>query len=419
MHLNALLDLDVVAVETDDQINIMLELAAPERAAGATRPPGTLQVVLDRSGSMGDGRLEAAKQALFSVIGKLSPADSLGVVVFDDEVGIAVPAGPLTDKQAARKMVGSIWPGGMTNLASGLVRGTEEARRAKGDRGATLLLLSDGHANTGVTDHSRLEQLAATGLGHGVTTSTIGIGLGYDEELMTALSRGGAGTTHFAEHGDEAGAAIAQEVGDLLDQVAQAAGLTVRASEEVAAISLVNDLAIAPLDDGFVAELGDFYAGEERRVLMAVDVPAKSGLGLVQVCEIELRWTDADTLESHTVTVPVHVNVVPGDQAAGRIPDPVVRSEVAFQKAQEAKRDAGEALRRGDATSAAKHYREASADMDLAASAAPAGALADEALEEAKVLRNMALRAREDDAVRVAKFGEADRIRKSRRRGRG
>ena len=55
MNLNALLDVDVVAVEAEDQVSVLLELEAPERDAGSQRPPGTLQVVLDRSGSMGDG----------------------------------------------------------------------------------------------------------------------------------------------------------------------------------------------------------------------------------------------------------------------------------------------------------------------------------------------------------------------------
>ena len=48
MDLNALLDVDVVSVETEDQVSVLLELAAPAREADAQRIPGTLQVVLDR-----------------------------------------------------------------------------------------------------------------------------------------------------------------------------------------------------------------------------------------------------------------------------------------------------------------------------------------------------------------------------------
>ncbi len=48
------------------------------------------------------------------------------------------------------------------------------------------------------------------------------------------------------------------------------------------------------------------------------------------------------------MTLPLTVNVVPGDEAAGRIPHPTVQSEVLFQEAQDAKRQASEAFERGD-----------------------------------------------------------------------
>jgi Ca-activated chloride channel family protein len=115
--------------------------------------------------------------------------------------------------------------------------------------------------------------------------------------------------------------------------------------------------------------------------------------------------------------VPVHVNVVPGDHAAGRIPDPAVRSELAFQQAQLAKRRAGEALRSGDLKRARGLHADAGAALDTASAAAPAD-LRDELAGEAGLLREMADRVAWDDPSRLSKFGEADRAFKSRKRGR-
>ena len=67
MKLNATLDLDVIAIEAQDQLAILIELVAPQQEAARRRPPGTLQVVLDRSGSMEGGSLEAAKTGLDDV----------------------------------------------------------------------------------------------------------------------------------------------------------------------------------------------------------------------------------------------------------------------------------------------------------------------------------------------------------------
>src|SRR4051794_10243452 len=196
------LQYDLIAVEHEDTVHALLEFTAPTPDNAEARPPATLQVVIDRSGSMADGRLYAALQALNALIGRLRPEDRLGLVTFDNEVTVPIAAGAVGDGTEARRALATIYPGGTTNLSGGLLRGIQEARRAANDGGATLVLLSDGHANEGVTDHDRRERFS-TGAQRGrITTSTIGIGLGYDEDLLAAIARGGGGNTSFAEHGD-------------------------------------------------------------------------------------------------------------------------------------------------------------------------------------------------------------------------
>jgi Ca-activated chloride channel homolog len=409
MHLNATLDLEVVAIEAQDQVSVLLELAAPAAETANPRPPSTLQVVLDRSGSMAGGALESAKTALIDLVGRLEPTDHFGLVVFDDEVHVAVPAAPLTDKDAVRALIASIPRGGTTNLSGGYLRGLQEARRVAGDGGATLLLLSDGHANVGITDGDKLGAVAADARGHRVTTSTIGLGLGYDESLLASLARGGAGNTHFAEEGDTAAAARASEVDGLLTQVVQAASLTVRPTGAVESITLFNDLPTVGVEDGFMVELGDFHSGEQRKLLLEIEVPAMAALGLAQVCELELLWVELATMDTQKVTIPVNVNVVPGDEAAGRMANLVVTTERAFQQAQRDKQAATDALRAGEPGMARQLFSSAAASL---------GGFADAEMKlEADVLYDLAERAQYDDASRTAKLSEADRHRKTRRRG--
>lgn len=417
MKLNAILDIDLVAVEAEDQVSVLLELTAPEANKKRKRQPSTLQVVLDRSGSMGDGRLEEAKKALEALIGRLDSSDNFGLVIFDDEVVAAVPAGPLTKKDHLRHLIRSIYPGGMTNLSGGYMRGLQEASRIQGDGASTLLLISDGHANVGQIEPAELEKMAVLARQNRVLTSTIGVGLGYDEALMAAIARGGTGNTHFAEEADAAGAAIASEVDHLLDQVLQAASLTVRPSGEVESVRLFNDLPAVPVEGGFVVELGDFYDGEARRLLLQIDVPAMAELGLAQIAELELRYVEVGSLADQSVTLPLHVNVVPGDAAAGRIPDPTVSSELAYQEAQRAKQEAADELRSGDIRGAAQRYDSAADHVDAMLAVAPSE-MTGELEQESQLLRELSVRAAEDDASRVAKFTEMDRHYKERKRGR-
>ncbi len=184
----------------------------------------------------------------------------------------------------------AIRPGGSTNLSGGLLRGLQEARRAAGRRGATLLLLSDGHANLGETDPDRLAGVVAGAAAHGVTTSTIGIGHGYDESLMAAIARGGNGSHAFAETGDGAAGVVAGEVEGLLSKTVQAASLIIRPRGSVESLTIWNDLPSTPIADGVMIELGDLWAGETRKLLLSFTVPALPGLGLAEIGTLELRY---------------------------------------------------------------------------------------------------------------------------------
>ena len=323
-----------------------------------------------------------------------------------------LPAGQLADKAAARAAVLGIGPGGMTNLSSGLLRGIQEARRVAGKTGATLLLLSDGHANSGVTDVDALATVAAGAHAQGVATTTIGIGLGYDETLLAGIAEGGRGSHAFAPDGDGAASVVAGEVGGLLSKTVQAASLVVRPRSSVSAVTVWNDLPSQAVDGGVTIEVGDLWAGETRRLLLTLAVPAMPALGLAQVASLELRYVALPAFAEEVVTLPLAVNVVPGDQAAGRVPDPQVRTELLYQQAQRAKRSAAEALQRGDAAAAVSLYSSAGAAIARCPHASP------ELREEGAILAELAGRTAAGDGVWSAKRSRAEHSRKARRRGR-
>jgi len=417
MRTNIKLQHDLIAVEAEDRVHVLLELTAPSPDKASERPPASLQVVLDRSGSMADGRLVAALQATHSLIGRLRPDDRFGLVIFDDEIEVPVAAGPIGDGNHARAALHQIYSGGMTNLGGGLLRGIQESQRIADGNGATLVLLSDGHANHGVVEHEKLEQFATGAQRQQISTSTIGIGLGYDEDLLAGIARAGAGNAHCAEQGDAAGAALASEVEGLLEQSVQAVSLTVKPGHAVASVRLYNDLPSTAIKDGFMVELGSLYAGEHRRLLLEIEVPAIAALGLAKVCDLELRWVDVESMKSELVTLPVSVNVVPGDQAAGRTEDPEVTTELAFQRAQQTKREATDALRDGDVDRAMSSYRSAAADLRSLDVSAAAPETAAEIAAEADLFDRLSAEA-ELDAMHARKLSRADYHMKARKRGR-
>src|SRR4028119_857175 len=98
MKFSAQLDVNVVAVETTDEVSLLLDLQSPHFATDSDRPAATLQVVLDRSGSVQGAPLNGAVQALGGRVARLAERDNFGVVTFDESAQVVVPAGPLVDK---------------------------------------------------------------------------------------------------------------------------------------------------------------------------------------------------------------------------------------------------------------------------------------------------------------------------------
>lgn len=418
MKFSAQLDVNVVAVETTDEVSLLLDLQSPHVATDSDRPAATLQVVLDRSGSMQGAPLDGAVQALCGLVARLAERDNFGVVVFDDSAQVVVPAGPLVDKDRVIQQLREVTPGGSTDLSGGYLRGMQELKRVSAGQGGTLLLISDGHANRGILDPAQLESIAAGAASDKVVTSTLGYGLGYDETALSALARGGSGNHHFAENPDEAGAAIASEANELLAKSVQAASLLITMEPAVTLLKLYNDLPSVQVGPRQVmVEVGDFYSDERRKLLIRLAVPAMAGLGLATVASLELRYVELPSLIEQVVTLPVQVNVVPGDQAAGRTTDPTVQTEVLFQEAQQAKKRASDALERGE-RGEAEHWLTGASDlMGEALTSSPPAMLAD-VQQESDDIQAMRARTSWDDTRRMSKDTRASYHNRNRKRGR-
>jgi len=387
MHLTAHLDVDLLALSTDETVTCLVELTAPTPPEVATRPGQAVVVVLDRSGSMSGEPLAAARDAIADLVRRLSPSDVFGLVTFDSSADVVIPVGRIADRPVAALLdtIARIGPGGTTDLSAGYLMGLREAARAlglapasTGLSGATVLLLSDGHANAGVVDPVQLGEVAATAQRGATptTTSTLGLGQRYDEVLLAAIARGGSGEHRFAPDTDAASAEFAGLVEDLLGKSVTGALLRIRPTAGRPADPATGRAAVpAPVDhitvhgslptwpdgDHVAVNLGDLYSSEQRQVLVGLRVPALATLGTAVVAELELAYTSLPDLELHTVTLPVSVNVVPGDEARGRVPDPRVSIARLLLDADEAKRTASEQLRHGDVDAA----RSALADAVL------------------------------------------------------
>ena len=376
MNVKALLDVDMVALEAADKVTLMLDLTAPANPAQSTRPGQAIQVVLDRSGSMEGQPLDAAKGSLLKLVSRLAPQDAFGLVAFDDAALVIVPTRTMADHHmpSLRKSIRDLQTGGSTDISAGYLMGLRELTRVQASGGSTLLLISDGHANAGEQDPKFFQEVSTKSATEKVTTSTIGLGNGYDETILEALAQGGGGAHRFAGSIDEAVGAIAAEVDDLLDKTIVNAVLRVTPTSAMSgapAIEIVQRLPYWKDGETFVVQLGDLYSGENRRFIIDLDVPGIASLGLCKIADITIEYLDLAQRQEISVTMPVNVNVVPGDVAAGRIADPIVRAERLILEAQTAKSLAVDELLNGKIKEASSRLKGAASSLRREASLIP------------------------------------------------
>ena len=341
MDVGVVLDHQMVAVEAGREVHLMLELRAPE--AAVQRPPLSLALVLDRSGSMRGRPLATVARAAAYLVEQLREDDEVALVTYESEAQLVHALGaPDAHLSAALR---ALRPGSMTNLSGGWLKGREQLAGAR--HAAPILLLTDGLANRGETSGDRLAAWAREAAAKGISTTCFGVGESFDEDLLGAMADAGGGTYHYVAGIDEAPAKFAEEFGDLALLAAQNVSVEVRGSAHVTVLGVLNEYPVVPVAGGLQAQLGDAYAGQVRRVVVRLVVPALAELGPAKVADVVVRYTAlGDEPAMHEVTLPVVVNAVSAEDAAAAVPDGRVVEEVTLL---EAAKDVEEARRRGDA----------------------------------------------------------------------
>ncbi|VTR24542.1 Mg-chelatase subunit ChlD [Serratia fonticola] len=135
----------------------------------------------------------------------LNGNDTLSVVAYDSGVEVVIPATKVKDtKELINKINKSIEPRGMTALFAGVSKGIDQvSKHLDKEQVNRIVLLSDGQANVGPTSNSELAELAKLAAKKGIAITTIGIGDGYNEDLMTTIAGYSDGNHAFVEQSSD------------------------------------------------------------------------------------------------------------------------------------------------------------------------------------------------------------------------
>lgn len=259
------------------------------------RSPVNLAVVLDRSGSMSGENIRKAKDAARLLVHMLKPDDIFSLVTYDTHVEVLVPATKVTDKADILRKIDSIEARGFTALFGGVSKGIAEVRKfLSKQRVNRVILLSDGLANVGPSSPNALGRLGAASAKLGVAITTIGLGLGYNEDLMTQLARHSDGNHGFARNAADLERIFRAELQDVLSVVAQEVVIHIQCAHGVRPIRILDRTAEIRGQDVRLS-LNQLYSRQEKYFLLELEVPAESSLSLRDIATVQLSYGNMQT----------------------------------------------------------------------------------------------------------------------------
>jgi Ca-activated chloride channel family protein len=188
---------------------IMLLFADGRTVEPEERPPFNLVFSLDTSGSMAGEPIELLKDSMTELAGSLRAGDTISMVTWSSSQDLVLDGlrvyGP--NDPALIDAIERLSAHGSTDLHGGLVRAYETANAHRIQGGINrVVLVSDGGANTGITDIDLIAKEAEDENGEGIYLVGVGVGeaTDYNDELMDAVTDAGKGAYIFIDEPAEA-----------------------------------------------------------------------------------------------------------------------------------------------------------------------------------------------------------------------
>lgn len=369
------------------KVYLRLSLKALAHEVSENRSPLNVGLVLDRSGSMSGKRIEAAKDAARMALSRLGRDDIVALVAYNHNVDVLQPARHLDNHETFTAAIDRLVADGRTALFAGVTEGGRQVEKNYRDRQINrVILMSDGLANVGPASPAELAKLGQELGGKGISVTTIGLGLGYNEDLMQRLALASDGNHAFAETPDDLVKIFNSEFGDALSIAAQDIEIIVEVQAGFKPVRVLGR--DAEIDGTRVkVKLNQLTALNERYLIVELDASRSSPVAEVDVATVETDYLDLQAGERRKAKVRISAAISDDKTRQETSRNNEVMSEITTQIATERSEQAVELRDKGDLDGAKKLLQENAAILSnsrasLAAGEAPASPAALKELEK-------------------------------------
>ena len=343
-----------------------LRLRADDTAQDAERAPLAMVVMLDTSGSMDGEKIREAQRSVIELLRGMRDDDQIALVRYDSNAELIQPMARVGRvREALISRVQRMDATGGTNIPAALRQGTAALRDAGPDRVKRMVLVSDGLDST----RSEAEQLARGGTDLGVTVSTLGIGLDFDEAYMSGVAQAGRGNFAFVENASTLARFLDRELVETASTTVERATARIKLPRYLRFVRAVG-AEVRQLGDGEIElKLGALHSGDERRVALELEAAAPFGTDLPIDAQVAWQQVGGDGSRIDLERLAVGTTDDPQIVAAAR--DPRVYGSCLSALASVRQMEAAEAYARGDTDRAQEIIDSNLSELQAAAEEAP------------------------------------------------
>jgi Ca-activated chloride channel homolog len=362
------LDYDVLTFEKPQKLYLMARFASGAEAADRPRRPLNLSLVVDRSGSMAGAKIDYTRQAAQFLVQHLGARDVFSIVLYNDKIETLLQPEIVSNKDTVNHLIEQIRVMGTTNLSGGWLEGVRHvAGKLSKEYLNRVILMSDGLANRGVTDPYQLVNMAKQKREEGVSTTTMGLGDEFNEDLMMAMANAGGGAYYFIESPEVAPTIFAEELSGLLNVIGQNLAITLVPTEHVKLVTQLNAYPVVMDGKQTTFQLGDIFSDEVKTLVLELSIPALQNIGETKIAQLRFEYDEitGERSQHHLSEMDVMVNIRPAGEAP-RLADPDVEQSVLLLKAAQARQDAVKSADKGNYNSASMTLRQVAEAIDKA-----------------------------------------------------
>lgn len=316
-------DRPLVVSGRDDEIVFRIRVGGCVVPADDVRQPVNLAVVFDRSGSMEGAKIEQARQAATMLVDRMDADDVFSLVAYDHEAEVLLPPRKVGDREALKRAIRRLAPGGSTALYDGVKTGAAQLREYLSDRRINrVILLSDGLANVGPSTPREIADLGRRLADEGIPVSTIGLGDDYSEVVLSALAEASDANYYYVRDVEALPDVFRREFGELQRLVARDLVIEIVFADGIKPVGIVGR--DEPIEKNRLRlELQSLAGGQQRDYFVRCRVAAgeRSAAGsdlAVPVAEVRARFADllADGRSAETPATALAVRATDDPSAA-------------------------------------------------------------------------------------------------------